>query len=704
MPGTQADFETTKSILSRAGIAILGENLTAREQVSAAAESVGFPAVMKLNSPDIIHKTDVGVVLLDLADAEEALTAYDTILERARAHGARTIHGVLMQPMVERGFELLVGARQDPVYGPVTMLGYGGRFVELFKDATPGIGALTRDDVVHMLARTKAGRVVDGFRGPALDKDAVIDLTIKVSRLMFDRPDIRELDLNPVILYEQGYALVDARMILGEPVHHHRAGDLSYARLTSLGRIFSARSVTVVGASRPGTVGGVILKNSSAVEHLYPINPKRDTLMGLPCYPSIEALPEVPDVAVFAVRPEHTIEGFRTFCERGGKGAIIVSDGFAEAGRQDLEDELRSISDEHGVVYIGPNGLGVFDNFSGLNTLFLPRFRTAFPRRAGPVGIISQSGGVGMELLEMAAGDNLPIGKWVSVGNASGVSIAELLTHMGDDPRIKIIAVYMEGMRNGLQFMEVAKRIARTKPIIVIKGGMAGGAAATMSHTASLAGSFEAFKAACHQAGIYLLEELTEDPKFLSNILSMLTTQRPAKGNRAAVVSVGGGAAILLADQLTSQGMVLTEFSDETKQALGELLVDRLHVHNAEERAQVVARIGANPLDLFGDASDNRLISAVRLLNADDNVDAIVMALYTQPPYLTEYLPELLADLRSELDKPLIMSLRGYSPYVFRIRDQMIDLGFPAYTVPTVKPLRIALDIWKRYGTDFSVD
>jgi 3-hydroxypropionyl-CoA synthetase (ADP-forming) len=530
-----------------------------------------------------------------------------------------------------------------------------------------------------------------------LDKAAVIDLAVKVSQLLEDRHDVLELDLNPVLLYEDGFSIVDARLIIGEPVHHPRAQDLSYDRLTSLNNIFEARSVAIVGASKPGSVGGIILKNSTQVPRLYPVNPGRDSLLGYPCYPDLDALPETPDVAVFAVRPELTISGFERFCELGGKGAIIVSDGFAEVGRHDLEDRLKAISRKHNVIYIGPNGLGVFDNFSGLNTLFLPRHRSQMPTKPGPVGLVSQSGGIGMEILEMAAEDDLAVGKWVSCGNASGVTIPELLVNMGDDPRIKVIAVYLEGLRNGLQFLEVGRRVAKRKPIIIIKGGVAGGAAATMSHTASLAGSFEAFKAACNQAGIYLLDELTEDPRLLVNALSMLTTQKPARGRRVAVASVGGGAGILLADALTAHGLELAEFAPETCAGLVELLPNRTH----KADAACVPEVG-NPLDLYGDANDDRVLGALRLLNEDPNTDLVVMAFYLQPPYISEYFVERLAELQPEFTKPLIMSLRGTSPYVQNARAAMLAGGVHTYTVPMVQPLALAVDIWQRYRLDFT--
>jgi acyl-CoA synthetase (NDP forming) len=701
MAGKPADFHTAQSILAGAGIPIVGRCVTVRDEALALAEQLRFPVVMKLVSPDVVHKTDAGVVVLDIDSPRAAAESYDAILENALKAGAR-VGGVLVQRQEKPGLELLIGAKQDPVFGPVTMVGYGGRYVELFRDVAPGVGVLDAGDVERMLSSTKAGRVIDGFRGPRLDRRAVIDLTMRVSRLMDERPDVVELDLNPVILYPHGFAIVDARLILGDPVVHPRAEHLSRERLASLQAIFDARSVAVVGASAPGTIGGIILKNSSRVEKLYPVNPKHDALLGRECYRDLRGLPEPADVAVFAVGPEATVRGFQEFCRTGGKGAIIVSDGFAEIGRTDLEEQLRATAEEHGVAYIGPNGLGIFDNFTGLNTLFLPSRRTSLSTRPGRVGVVSQSGGIGLELLEMLAADNVAVGKWVSCGNASGVSIAELLQHMGDDARIHVIAVYMEGLRNGLQFMEVAREIARRKPVIVIKGGMAGGAAATMSHTASLAGSFEAFRAACRQAGITLIEELTEDPKVLVNVLSILTTQKPARDDRVAVVSVGGGAAILLADQITAEGMRLTEFSEDTKRRLAGLLGGKIRHASELERARIAGRVAANPLDLFGDADDERLLAALRILNEDPNTDVVVAGLYFQVPYLSEYIAERLVELRKEMTKPLIISPRGFSEYVFRTRDYMTQNDVHTYTVPMVRPLRIALDIWKRYGIDFT--
>ena len=701
MSKTQLDFTQSAEMLAPYGITILGRIADDPRQALKAAEDLGYPVVLKAVSKKIIHKTDADVVFLNLKTEEAVKKALDQLLANVARAGADRPDGILVQKMADPGFELLVGAKQDPGFGPVTMIGHGGRFVELLADVQPGIGVLTAGDVEEMLCQTMAGTVIEGFRGPALDKQAVIQLTINVSRFMADHPEIHELDLNPVIVYEQGYAIVDCRLIADEPMAVPCRTDLSEGKMTSLQAIFSPRSAAIVGASRPGTMGGIILKNCLGIPRVYPINPKLKSVQGLTCYPDFASLPEAPDLGVFAVNAEATVKSFEQFCQAGGKGAIIFSDGFAEIGRKDLEDRLLEISIKYDVAYIGPNCMGVIDNFSGVNTLFIPEHRTSVIRGSSGIGIISQSGGVGLELVEMMEADNLDLGMWVSCGNASSVGVSEILAHMGNDPRIKIIAIYMEGFDNGLKLMQVGRTVTAQKPVLIIKGGTGGGAAATLSHTASLAGSHEAFRACCRQAGFYLIEELTEDPKILVNTLSMLSSQPAARGNRVAVVSVGGGAGILLADRVTEACMTLAEFAPETRTALQELMADNIKTARPEDRDRIVKGIGNNPLDLFGNCDDNRLLAALRIIADDPNTDIILAAIYLQVPYLSEYLPERLIDLQRDLKKPLIVSPRGFSRHVARCRAYLYSKKFHTYTVPMIKPLSIALKVWCDYGKSF---
>jgi 3-hydroxypropionyl-CoA synthetase (ADP-forming) len=701
MEPTQLGFEQSRTLLDAYDIPVLGRMVRGRDQAVQAAKELGYPVAMKTVSSEIIHKTDMGCVLLNLVDRAAVEAGFDTLMDNVRTAGVNELDGILIQPMVEPGHEVLIGATQDPGFGPMTMIGSGGRYVELMADVAPGIGILEEADVLAMLDRTRAGRILDGFRGPALDKKAVVTLAMNVSRFMAQHPEIHELDLNPVIVYERGFAIVDARLISGDAVHYPRRTDILPKTMSSLHTIFNPASVVIYGASNTGTVGGIVLKNLRRFQRVYPINPRTDVLQGRPCYPGLENLPEVPELAVFVVNSETVVREFEKFCKAGGKGAIIISDGFAESGRRELENRLRTLSLDHGVSYIGPNCLGVIDNFSGLNTMFIPPHRTGIIREPGGIGIISQSGGIGMELMEMLDADRVGVGKWVSCGNSSSVGVPEILAHMGQDERIEVIAIYLEGLSEGLKLMEIGKQVAAEKPVVIIKGGSGGGKEATMSHTASLAGSHEAFRACCSQAGFYLIEELTEDPKIMVNVLSILTTQPQAKGNRTAVVSVGGGAAVLLADQITAEGMELAQFAPETRRRLQELLRENIKAANPDDLEQMLVNVGNNPLDLFGNCDDRRLMRALEIIAEDPNTDVIMAAIYLQVPYLSEYLPERLVEFRRSIGKPFIVSPRGLSTHVSRFRESLYSKRFHTYTVPMIKPLSIALDIWRRYDKCF---
>ncbi len=700
MDNYQLDYGLTKEILKQYDIDAMGELVTTKAKVLEITAQIKRPAVLKIVSPEVIHKTDFNVVKLNLRTEQEVSKAYDEIMENALNAGVKQITGVLIQEMASPGFELLIGAKQDVCYGPVTMVGTGGRFVELWEDAFPGVGVLRKEDVLHMLSQTRANRVLDGFRGPRLDKEKVVELAIKVSKMMSENPDIVELDLNPVIVYENNLSIVDARIIKGDPIIPPRAEDIDLLRLKSLDAIFSPKSIVLFGANRTGTVGGTIMRNMIDFPVLYPMNPKVTQLFGKKCFSRLEEIPNDIDLGIFAIGAEKSVTAFKQFVNKGGKGAVIVSDGFAEVGRNDLELEIKNIADESHVNYIGPNCLGIIDNFSGVNTMFIPERKTSFIEKPGGIGIISQSGGIGLELLEMLAGDNIPVGRWVSCGNSSGVTIPELLNHMKEDVRIKVIALYLEGLKDGLQFIEVGKEISKEKPVIVIKGGVGGGAAATMSHTASLAGSFQAFKAACDQAGFFLIEELTEDPKILVNILSILATQPRARGNRVGIITVGGGAGILLADQITQAGMQLAGFSDRSMHQLSELLIDKFHISSEEKKKIVLEMISSNPLDLFGDCDDRRLVEAIKILDNDPQVDVILLALYFQVPGLSEYINDYLIDLSEMISKPLILAPRGYSEYVWQNRDYLRRKGISSYTVPVIESLSMAIKIWEKYDVD----
>ena len=181
MDTRQLDFEDARNLLQPFGIPILGRMVASVEEAEAAAAELGYPVVLKAVTPEIVHKTDARVVFLNVRNTEQLRRRHEQLLRNAAAAGAPDLDGVLVQRMADPGFEMLVGAKQDPVFGPVILVGYGGRFVELFRDVAPGVGVLTRDDVLRMLSKIRAGRVLEGFRGPALDREAASPSWTRVS-------------------------------------------------------------------------------------------------------------------------------------------------------------------------------------------------------------------------------------------------------------------------------------------------------------------------------------------------------------------------------------------------------------------------------------------------------------------------------------------------------------------------------------------
>ena len=290
---------------------VLGRLVADMEALKKAAAEIGYPVVLKANSEKIVHKSDLGAVRLNLRDEAELCLAHEEILVGLKKAGLQSPDNWLVQKMVKPGYEILIGAMQDPVFGSVTMVGQGGKYVELLKDGAPGIGILAKENVELMLDRTIAGKVLKGYRGDNYDRESVIDLTIKISKLMAENPQIHEIDLNPVIVHENGVALVDARVIAGDPVNRAEQDELEQWRIESLDNIFNAKSIAVVGASRTGTMGGIIFKNCTKISKVFPINPKLEVVQGYKCYPNLYTLPETPDVAVFALNPDATMAGFR---------------------------------------------------------------------------------------------------------------------------------------------------------------------------------------------------------------------------------------------------------------------------------------------------------------------------------------------------------------------------------------------------------
>jgi acetyl coenzyme A synthetase (ADP forming)-like protein len=387
-----------------------------------------------------------------------------------------------------------------------------------------------------------------------------------------------------------------------------------------LDAVFRPRSVAVVGASnRPGSLGGVIFGNLLAkgfAGPVYPIHPHATHVHSVRAYPSIEALPEAPDLAVVVVPAAQVAATVEACGVRGVRAVVVISAGFKETGGAGAvrEAELLAVVRRHGMRMIGPNCLGVLNREEGvrLDATFAP----AWPP-PGPVAFSSQSGALGLAILDYAQEIGIGISQFVSVGNKADVSGNDLLEYWERDPATRVILLYLESFGNPRRFLGIARRVGRDKPIIAVKSGRTGaGRRAAASHTGALAGADTAVDALCAQSGVVRTDTIEE----LFDVALLLAHQPAPRGNRVGIVTNAGGPGIMASDACETHGLEVPALHPDTVRALEEFLP-----------AEASTR---NPVDMIASATAQSFERAVALVAADPNVDSVLVIFV--PPVVTD--------------------------------------------------------------------
>jgi acetyl coenzyme A synthetase (ADP forming)-like protein len=375
---------------------------------------------------------------------------------------------------------------------------------------------------------------------------------------------------------------------------------------------FEPRSIAVVGASRrPGTVGGAVLHNllaSGFPGPVYPVNPVADSVQSVPAFPSVGAIPGDVDLGVLAVRPEATAAVVRECAAKGARGAVVLSAGFAEAGAEGAERQLELLAAcrAEGIRLIGPNCLGILDTDpdSGLNVTFAPQ---APP--PGNVGFVTQSGALGLALIDFAAARGIGVSSFASVGNRADVTGNDLLEYWEEDERTHLALIYIESFSDPRRFSRVARRVGRSKPVVVVKSGRsASGARAAGSHTgALLAASDRTVDALFWQSGVIRAETLAE----MLDVASLLSSQPLPKGRRVGILTNAGGPAIMCADACEAVGLEVPPAPDRIRDRLLEFLPPQASA--------------ANPVDMIASASAEEFGRAIGVLGDWDGIDALIV-------------------------------------------------------------------------------
>ena len=433
------------------------------------------------------------------------------------------------------------------------------------------------------------------------------------------------------------------------------------------------KGVAVVGASTsPGKLGYQVLHNVKQYGYagsIYPINPSADEILGLKAYASILDVPDPVDLAVILV-PNKAVPAVMEQCgQRGLKGAVIITAGFREVGREGraLEQQVLDIAHRYGMRIVGPNVLGIIDTVCKLNA----SFAAGMPNR-GKIAFMSQSGALCTSILDLALGQGIGFSRFYSIGNKADINELDLVQAWAEDPETRAIMGYLEGITNGPEFIRVASEVTRHKPIIAIKSGTtSAGSKAVSSHTGTLAGSEAAYDAAFKQCGIIRAGSVQD----LFDFAQAFARQPLLKGDKIAIITNAGGPGIMASDAVERAGLTLAALTPETKQ-------------NLQAKLPPAASV-ANPVDVLGDALADRYALAIEAVLADPNVDGLMVVLTPQTMTQIPETAEALGRLSQGLDKPVFGAFMGDAairPGVEMLRSYSV----PNYQVPERAVLAIA--------------
>jgi acyl-CoA synthetase (NDP forming) len=496
------------------------------------------------------------------------------MLERPAIREAR-VDGFLIEEMTAKGTEIVIGAVKDPQFGHMIMVGLGGIFVEVLKDVSFRICPISRSDGYAMLNELKGAKILEGVRGrKGVDKDAIVDILLKIGGdnglLMTYRQDIQELDINPIIATSENAVAVDARFILSD-IGSARAASPSrpYEAMPVVDRfmpLFAPQAIAVLGAStKQSAMANTFIRRMQAFGYpgnIYPIHPKADEIEGLKCYPSLADAPEPIDYAYIAIGARQ-IPDVLAAASGNVKFAQVISSGFGEVAEgHQLQKELVEKAHAGGCRVIGPNCLGLYSPRGGVT------FPVNAPKDLGTVGIVSQSGGLGTDIIKRGQWRGLRFSGLVTVGNSADLGPVDLFEFYLHDSQTQVIGLYMEDIKEGRRFFNLLHSGKTVKPVVILRGGTSTqGKVATASHTGAMAGNDRAWEALSRQTGCVLVETVDE---FINALLAFqfikARAARPTK--KVTLFGNGGGSGVLATDFFAGLGLDVSPFNHETLKAL----------------------------------------------------------------------------------------------------------------------------------------
>lgn len=600
-----SEYES-KKLLKQFGVPVVTEKSAVNEtEALVAADSLGYPVVLKAFGSKILHKTDRNLLYLNLANADAVRRAVRSVTRRA----ADDLEGFLIQPYLSGKREFMAGLFRDPQFGPVILFGLGGVLAEALNDVVFRLAPITETDAAEMLQKIKARSLLYDFRGEnVVQKKAILTTLAGLSDLAFQMPEVAEIDINPLLVSPSGEVrAVDALVIkhVTLPPEKKYLPSISHE---ALAHFFNPRSIAFVGASpHLGKWGHMLFTITAAggfSGDIYLVNPKDGLIANRTVFKSVTDIPKEVDLAVVTIPAEKVVDLIPGFKEKGIRNMLLISAGFAETGTKGkiLEEELMQKAVAAGIQVVGPNTMGICNPHirlycTGSHVRPLP----------GSTAVIAQSGNLGTQLLAFAEQQGIGIRAYCGSGNEGMITVEDCLDFFGSDELTQTIMLYIESVKNGRRFFESARQLGKRKPIVLLKGGRSkAGYQAAASHTGALAGDNKIFDTMCRQAGIVQVEHSMD----LLDLAAAFSSLPLPEGNRAAIMTFGGGWGVVTADLCEESNLSVPELSREIITRLDKILPPYWS--------------RSNPIDLVSEMNHELPIKIMEELLKWDGCDAVI--------------------------------------------------------------------------------
>jgi acetyl coenzyme A synthetase (ADP forming)-like protein len=553
--------------------------------------------------------------------------------------------------------------------------GLGGVLVEVMKDITFRLAPVSKKDALSMLDSVGAAEVLRGVRGQkGVDRAALAEIICSVSKLVSDFPEIQEVDLNPIFATDKGAKAVDVRIVIGDkPKQRQRFSQSDI--LAAMQRIMNPRSVAVIGASaEDGKIGNSVMKNlinGGYQGAIYPIHPKAAEILGRKAYPSVLDVQDDIDVTVFAIPAKFCAAAMDEVGRKKIPGAVMIPSGFAEVGEQALQDELLAVARKHNVRVMGPNIYGFYYTPQNLCATFCTPYDVK-----GKVALSSQSGGVGMSIIGFSRTTRMGVSAIVGLGNKSDLDEDDLLTYFEQDDNTQVIAMHCEDLKDGRSFAEVASRVSKKKPIVMLKAGRTAlGARAAASHTGALAGNDKIYDDVLRQCGVIRARSLNDLLQFARG-LQVLPNP---KGENIVIITGAGGSGVLLSDACVDNGLSLMKMPPDMDAAF----------------RKFIPPFGAagNPVDITGGEPPTTYANTIRYALGEPRIHSLILGYWhtiiTPPMVFAKLCAEVVEEARAKgINKPVVASLVG-DVQVEEASEYLYERGIVAYPYTTELPVAV---------------